>query len=117
MGAGQDDVAKFLKEFKDEIVSGRGLDVVWRAVNRSGLRELGLTNRNRQDAILALTVTHYSAGPDPDHDRAGEMWIFGKRIAGREVYIKLKLAYVDGTRIAKCISFHRAEYPLTYPFD
>ena len=110
------EVVRFLERFKT-VVGDRGLDFVWRPFNRATLRELGLTKRNCQDAILALTVAHYSAGPAPDHDRAGEVWVFGKRIAGRVVYIKLKLASVDGTSIAKCISFHEAEYPLMYPFD
>ena len=114
--ASEDEVVRFLERFK-KVVGDRGLDVVGRDVNRAGLRELGLTKRNRQDEILDLAVSDYSAGPEADHDLPGQLWIFGKWVAGWEIYIKLKLASVDGTWIAKCISFHEAEYPLMHPFD
>jgi hypothetical protein len=45
----------------------------------------------------------------------GEIWEFGKRIGGNDVYIKLKIAQVGNDKIAKCISFHKAEFPLSYP--
>lgn len=65
--------------------------------------------------MLGLSVADYSAGPKPDRDRGGDIWEFGKDIDGYEVYIKLKVASVDDAMIAKCISFHIAQYPLKYP--
>jgi hypothetical protein len=50
-------------------------------------------------------------GPEPDKDKPGEIWKFGKLIEGIEVYIKLKIAQVGKEKIAKCISFHPAECP------
>ena len=44
----------------------------------------------------------------------GEMWVFGKDIKGRELYIKIMISNVCGQTI--CISFHLAEKKLTYPF-
>jgi len=41
---------------------------------------------------------------------------FGKEIEDYEVYIKLKIANFDDRSIAKCISFHIANYPLRFPF-
>jgi hypothetical protein len=114
--ASEDKVARFLERFK-EVVGDRGLDFVWRSVNKATLRQLGLTKRNCRDDILSLTVSNYCAGPEADYDLPGQVWIFGKRIADREIYIKLKLSCVEGTSIAKCISFHEAEYPLRYPYD
>jgi len=37
-------------------------------------------------------------------------------IEGKEVYIKLKIADVGRGKIAKCISFHEAEFPLCFAF-
>jgi len=61
-------------------------------------------------------ISDYHAGPLPDRDKPGEVWIFGKRIEENEVYIKLKIAHADREKIAKCISFHTAKKPLFYPF-
>ncbi len=55
-------------------------------------------------------------GPDDDRDRPGKVWVFGRHIEGREVYgWKLKLATVGKEVIAKCLSFHPAEFPLCFP--
>jgi hypothetical protein len=42
------------------------------------------------------------------------MWVFGKDIKGREVYIKIMLGSNNCQTI--CISFHIAEHPLSYKF-
>jgi hypothetical protein len=47
-------------------------------------------------------------------NRLGEMWVFGKDVQGREVYIKVMITGVTSQTI--CISFHIAEHPLIYPF-
>lgn len=44
----------------------------------------------------------------------GEMWVFGKDVKGREVYIKIMISDHCGQTI--CISFHLAESPMKYPF-
>ncbi len=116
MSASKEAVATFLKVFKSVVTDGRGLDVVPRTVNRDALIELGLTERNRRQEILGLSVQDYCSGPEPDNDRPGELWVFGRIMDGREVYIKLKIAEVNGEKVAKCLSFHSAEYSMTYPF-
>lgn len=108
-------IVDFLTEFKDIVVNGRGLDVVPRSENRQSLIELGLTAKNRYDEILCLAVSNYCEGPLEDRDRPGYVWCFGKQINGKEVYIKLKIAIVEGTKVAKCLSFHIAKYPPIYP--
>ena len=40
--------------------------------------------------------------------------VFGKDVKEREVYIKIMLGCAGSQTI--CISFHIAEYPLSYPF-
>jgi len=80
------------------------------------LADLGLTKNNLKEKILALSVEDYCGGPEPDRDRAGDVWIFGKQIFGREIYIKLKIAWVGKEKIAKCLSFHPASYPLCFPY-
>lgn len=107
-------IRKFLMEFK-EIVLKRGLDVIPRKENIDALAELGLTRKNRVDEIMILSVEDYCSGPEPDNDRPGYVWIFGKQINGINVYIKLKTAEAGEQKIAKCLSFHKAQYPLCFP--
>ena len=109
-------IAAFLKEVKKIITAGRGLDVIPRRENITCLAELGLTRKNQKEEILGLTVSDYCEGPEPDRDRPGEVWVFGKQISGREVYIKIKIAKVGKETIAKCLSFHPANHPLCFPF-
>lgn len=106
----------FLKEFKEIITSGRGLVIIPRAETNATITMLGLTRKTVKIEILGLSVIDYSSGPSPDRDRAGDIWIFGKEIHGHEIYIKLKIAKVRDIKIAKCISFHEAEFSLKYPF-
>lgn len=108
-------IALFLKEFKQLVQEG-GLYVVNRSDHQKSLGELGLTKEAGKIEILGLSVTDYCKGPQPDKDKPGDIWVFGKKIEGREVYIKLKIAQVGTYKIAKCISFHAAEQPLCYPF-
>jgi hypothetical protein len=103
-------------EFKQVVTGGSGLDLVPRAGSIETLRFLGLTKRNLEEILLGLSVADFCAGPKQDRDRPGEIWEFGKNLDGNEVYIKLKVANVGGVKIAKCISFHIATYPLTCPY-
>jgi hypothetical protein len=109
------DVRDFLLEFKQVATAGSGIDIVPRAETRPTLARLGLTRVNLEEILLGLSVTDYCQGAEPDRDRPGNVWIFGCEIEGHEVYIKLKIAQAGEKRIAKCISFHIARYPLEYP--
>lgn len=108
-------VAVFLKEFK-HLISAKKFYVVGRLENQHFLADLGLTKEDRKDLILSLTIEDYCSGPEPDKDQAGEIWVFGKEVAGQEIYIKLKIPDTGSQKIAKCISFHVATYPLKYPY-
>lgn len=44
----------------------------------------------------------------------GDMWVFGRDINGKEVYIKVSIGNPDGKTI--CISFHEAENSIKYAF-
>jgi hypothetical protein len=114
--ASQPQVNSFLKELKAIITSGRGLFMIPRASNNATITMLGLTRKTVELEILSLSTVDYSSGPEQDRDRPGDLWIFGKTINGHEIYIKLKIAEIKDTKIAKCISFHKAEFSLTYPF-
>lgn len=93
---------------------GTGIDFAGRDKNWDTLACLNMTTVMRNDLVLGLTWKDYCQGPMADDSgKPGEVWVFGTRVLGLEVFIKLKIA--NGS-YPKCISFHKAEYPLEYPF-
>jgi hypothetical protein len=81
--------------------------------NRDLLPFLGFLPYQRLEIIRNLKPKNYCQGPMEDQDGSeGEIWTFGYKESGITVYIKLKL---DDE--AKCLSFHRAEYKMEFPFD
>jgi hypothetical protein len=42
-----------------------------------------------------------------------DMWVFGKIVKKKEVYIKITIGAMDSGVI--CISFHLAQYKMNYP--
>lgn len=86
-----------------------------RGKNQKTLEELEIVPSFRKVVIENLEVEDYVQGPVIDKlNRLGEMWVFGKDVKGREVYIKIMLGGVNCQTI--CISFHTAEHPLQYAF-
>ena len=113
----QVEIRDFLVEFKGIMSKGRGLDIVNRRENIDTLAKMGLTRRNLIEEIMTLSVESYCQGPEPDRDKPGYVWVFGKQIGAEEIYIKLKIAQVGKEKIAKCISSHAADFPLCYPYQ
>ena len=114
--ADRQSVLQFLREFKSVVSRGRGLWIHPRASANPTILSLGMTGKEVKATVIGLEVSDYCDGPVPDLDMPGELWIFGTKVESMEIYIKLKLADIDGERIAKCISFHTAQSPLGYPF-
>ena len=112
--ATKDEVQLFLNQMKEKI---RVFGILYRddrGKNLQTLIDLEITPKYRNNVIIDLEVEDYSDGPIVDSlNKCGEMWVFGKDVKDREVYIKISL--VKGTN-ALCISFHIAEYPMKYPF-
>ena len=86
-----------------------------RGKNQKALEELEIVPSYRRVIIESLVVEDYVQGPVVDElNKLGEMWVFGKDVKGREVYIKIMLGGEWCQTI--CISFHIAEHALKYPF-
>ena len=83
--------------------------------DRGNLEELEIVPSYRKVVIESLCAEDYVEGPVVDSlNRLGEMWVFGKDVKEREVYIKIMISDLGGQTI--CISFHLAERPMKYPF-
>lgn len=86
-----------------------------RKKNRDALLELDIVPADRISAIKSLTVEDYSEGPILDVlNLLGEMWVFGKDVNEKEVYIKISLGLPNRNSI--CVSFHPSEHPMKYPY-
>ena len=107
------DVERFLKDFRVKL---QVFDVVYidREKNLQTLLDLELVPSKRKEALEQLKVEDYSEGPLEETMHGGSnMWVFGKKISGREIFIKMAMGQPNRSVI--CVSFHTAEHPLTYP--
>jgi hypothetical protein len=109
------DVAKFLDEFKLKL---KIFQIIFeqREKNKQALLDLEITSDKRINIIEKLKPGNYHAGPKIDTNDIGstDYWEFGTKVKNREIYIKLKMGNANNPVI--CISFHEAEFKLTYPF-
>ncbi len=84
--------------------------------NVDTVAELEMTEEDIRNEVLSLSVIDYCSGPLKDPTIRGDVWIFGKNIRGKEVYIKLKLWGDQHGQEVRVLSFHTAEAPLSYYF-
>lgn len=110
----QQEVEAFLKRFKEKMTIWDVLFRDDRGKNAQALADLEFRPLDRKTALKQLVALDYSEGPLPDTlYRGADMWVFGKIIKNKEVYIKITLG-ASGTSVI-CISFHLAEHPMDYP--
>jgi hypothetical protein len=107
-------VTSFLKDFKEKM---KFWDVLFRddrGRNAQTLIDLELRPIERKTILETLEVKDYCEGPLVEALYKGaDMWIFGKTIKEKEVYIKITMGTIGSSVI--CISFHLAQYKMNYP--
>lgn len=113
--ATKEEVELFLSKFIQKV---KIFGIVFRddrGKNMQTLLELEITPKYREDVIMNLDSEDYVEGPIEDTlNKKGEMWVFGKEVSGRDIYIKISMGISNSSAI--CISFHIAEYRITYKF-
>lgn len=111
----KEEVELFLSKFIQKV---KVFGIVFRddrGKNMQTLLELEITPKYREDVIMNLDSEDYVEGPIEDTlNKKGEMWVFGKEVSGRDIYIKISMGISNSSAI--CISFHIAEYRITYKF-
>lgn len=86
-----------------------------RGKNQQTLHDLEISLAKRKEILSSLKAEDYSQGPLEEKMRGIlPMWVFGKQVKKKEVYIKVSMGNENGGAV--CISFHLAEHPLNYPF-
>ena len=73
-------------------------------------------NDDLRETILSLTPLDYIRGPMRDRQIKGDLWEFGKKVKGRDVYMKLKLTGDSRHQMVKVLSFHFPSRHLNYYF-
>ena len=85
-----------------------------RGKNAQALADLELRPIERKAILEALETKDYSEGPLKEKLYCGaDMWIFGKTVKKKEVYIKIIIGAMGSNVI--CISFHLAKHKMNYP--
>lgn len=87
--------------------------------NLDAMSKMGMVEWDVRAVLEGLNSCHYCEGPLPDLDRAGDVWIFGRRYEGWDLYVKLKLEPKPGKQtvlLVKVLSFHPQEHPLAFPY-
>ena len=68
------------------------------------------------DRLKELTVAEYSETKiDTDNDDPPILFVFGKDINGKLVYVKLKIRGEENRRVL-CVSFHYARDKMNFPY-
>lgn len=115
----KDDVKIFLLKAKKLISVGRYDFFDKKEENMKTLVALGYKTYHMKQEILSLTPQNYYRGPTEDYDKDNykdqHIWEFGKIIQAQEIYIKLKIRKNKGGDEIACMSFHKAQYKMTYP--
>lgn len=113
--ASETEVLEFLNEFKAKLSVWGVIFRDDRGKNMQTLFDLDISPIFRENLLKKLEVNDCCDGPVIDTLNSGaDMWVFGKEIKGKEIYIKITLGNANNKVI--CISFHIAENKMKYFF-
>lgn len=114
--ASKQEVETYLKELKVKMEIFGILFLDDRGKNQQTLHDLEISPAKRKEIISSLKAEDYSQGP-LDEKMSGilPMWVFGKQVKKKEVYIKVSMGIENNGAV--CISFHIAEHPIHYSFN
>lgn len=108
------EIESFLRDFKEKM---QFWDVLFRddrGKNTQTLIDLEIRPIERKTILETLTAIDYSEGPLEEKLYGGaDMWVFGKTIKKKDVYIKITMGAMGCSVI--CISFHLAQHKMHYP--
>jgi len=106
------DVEMFLRQFFPK-VEVWGIFFIDREKNDAALKIMGITPKARETIIKSIETDDY-VETITDLTSWGDMWVFGKDVLDKEIYIKISLGHPNNKTI--CISFHEAEHIIDYAF-
>ncbi|MGF1437907.1 hypothetical protein ACQUW6_27270 [Bacillus thuringiensis] len=94
------------------------ISFVKRKPNMDFLNSIGMSIEDALFMVKILTHEYYYRGPSLERDLnhpPGDMWEFGiPEELPEEVYLKLKELHLCDDVL--CLSFHKARFPINYPY-
>lgn len=114
-------VNQFLTQLKDVIDDPNfsieeNLFLIGRPENKATLIDLDYDSDDVVKILSELNIENYSETLfDEDNDNPPLLFVFGKEICEKEIYIKIKVRMNPETKIV-CVSFHWAQHTMLYPY-
>lgn len=113
--ASKEEIERFLLDFKQKLGFWGILFRSDRSKNFETMKQLEYSVEDVKNELKELELVHYSEGPLTETLYKGaDMWVFGKTVQSKEIYIKISLGQ-SGSKVI-CISFHFAEQSMIYPY-
>jgi hypothetical protein len=113
--ASKDQIEAFLRDFKYKLDFWGLLLRSDRGKNFTTITQLEYSVEDVKKELRELEFRDYAEGPVEETLYGGaDMWVFGKVIQSKEVYIKITMGQASSKVL--CISFHFAESSLNYPY-
>lgn len=110
----RNEVEIFLQEFKIKMEIFEILFRDDRGKNRQALLELEISPSKRKEMLKHLAGEDFSEVIKDILNKGEDMWVFGIQFKEVEIYIKISIGPPNSQVI--CISFHKAEYKMMFPF-
>lgn len=115
------DVKSFLTQLKD-VIDDPNFSIeknfFWNSKieNKSTLLDLDYDLYDVVKILSELDIQNYSETVfDSDNDNPPLLFVFGKEISKKEIYIKVKVR-INPERKIVCVSFHWAQHTILYPY-
>lgn len=108
-------IEEFLTNFKVKLEIWGLIFRSDRGKNTQTLIDLEMSVLQVKEILHELELEDFSEGPYEEKLYGNaEMWVFGKEVKSAEIYIKISMGMSSAQVI--CISFHKAEHPMIYPY-
>jgi hypothetical protein len=114
--ASKQEVQQYLKELKVKMEIFGILFLDDRGKNQQTLHDLEISPAKRKEIISSLKAEDYSQGPlDEKMHGILPMWVFGKQVKQKEVYIKVSMGIVNHGAVCKPRSGKEIVFRFTLP--
>lgn len=113
----KEQVDEYLSVVRSLVDSG-AVVIVPRDKNTEGMAQLGLTQAAALGMLRSMSSSNFCSGPEQDRDRPGQdCWLFGLNAGSSDAYVKLVVEQLpQGRQRLKVLSFHPAQFPMSFPF-
>ncbi len=114
-----DEIKAFLNSFRQIAGTPDRLVLLRRqpgSKNAQCILALEITELEAKEVVFGLTVNDYWKGPEDDRDVSGQQcWFFCPRVQEQDIYVKLVVGRIGTGKVAKILSFHFPEFPISRP--